>query len=81
MEGLPGKYSDLHGGELFAILQVPSRSTAGDDKSKMGDVCELRELSLPDEAIGCIAFRKHDEETAEMKRMFVTDKCRGMGLG
>ncbi len=32
-------------------------------------------------AIGCGAFKKYDEETVEIKRMFVRTKNRGQGVG
>ena len=32
-------------------------------------------------ALGCIAFRRHDATTAEMKRMYVDPRSRGRGLG
>jgi len=32
-----------------------------------------------DEAIGCGAFKKYDEQTAEIKRMFVREENRGKG--
>ena len=33
------------------------------------------------EDAGCIAFRKLDDETCELKRVFLRDRYRGLGLG
>lgn len=30
---------------------------------------------------GCAGIRKLDDETAELKRMYVQDRCRGQGIG
>lgn len=31
--------------------------------------------------VGCIAFKKLDETTCEVKRVFLYDECRGLGIG
>lgn len=36
---------------------------------------------LDGQAVGCIALRKHAENICEMKRLYVKNCCRGMGLG
>ena len=37
--------------------------------------------SLDGEAVGCVALRKLDDDTCEMKRMFVRPAARGTGTG
>ena len=34
-----------------------------------------------DVALGCVALRQHDDESCEMKRMYVDDAGRGQGIG
>jgi RimJ/RimL family protein N-acetyltransferase len=36
---------------------------------------------VDDEAVGCGAFKKYDDEKAEIKRMFVLPQYRGQGIG
>ncbi len=37
--------------------------------------------TVDDNDAGCIAFRKLDDETCEIKRVFLYDEYRGLGLG
>ncbi len=34
-----------------------------------------------DEPVGCVAIRRHDDTTAEVKRMYVRPSMRGRGVG
>ncbi|HQA08318.1 MAG TPA: GNAT family N-acetyltransferase [Syntrophomonadaceae bacterium] len=36
---------------------------------------------LDGQAVGCIALRKHAGNICEMKRLYVKNSCRGLGLG
>jgi len=36
---------------------------------------------LDDEPVGCGCFKKFDDSSAEVKRMFVKDTARGKGIG
>lgn len=36
---------------------------------------------IDDKAVGCIAFRKISEDTCEMKRLYVRDNYRRLGIG
>lgn len=36
---------------------------------------------LDGQAVGCVALRKHARNICEMKRLYVNDRCRGLGLG
>jgi len=38
-------------------------------------------VSVDGEDAGCIAFRRLDDETCELKRVFLRDRYRGLGLG
>ena len=37
-------------------------------------------IYLEDEAVGCGCFKKYNQNTAELKRMFVSPKARGLGI-
>jgi putative acetyltransferase len=50
----------------------------GDYAPPDGDLLLCRDLGL---ALGCVAFKRLDEEACEMKRMFVPPTARGRGVG
>ena len=46
-----------------------------------GALLIARDMARADSAAGCVALRRIDAGTGEMKRMFVRDHYRGSGLG
>jgi DNA-binding MarR family transcriptional regulator/GNAT superfamily N-acetyltransferase len=72
------------------VNELNRRFEAGWDPSKSisADEAELRPpagifllASLHDTPIGCAALKFHGEEPAEVKRMWVSDSARGLGIG
>ena len=44
------------------------------------DFENLLVAELEGEVVGTIAYQKYDDETAEIKRLYVNNKCRGLGI-
>jgi ribosomal protein S18 acetylase RimI-like enzyme len=77
--------------EMWADMAVRYADDPAAPEPK-GDTDDLRpeELSPPtgrfivaydgDEAVACGAFRRHDDDTAEIKRMWVRPSARGRGI-
>lgn len=59
----------------------PERSIPADAEELTGPHGLLLLARLHGEAIGCGALKLHDEEPAEIKRMWVDPAARGLGLG
>jgi len=59
----------------------PARSIPADDESLRLPVGLLLVATRDGEPIGCGALKFHDDAPAELKRMWVADSARGLGLG
>ena len=59
----------------------PGRSIPADDDELRPPKGLLLVATLRGDPIGCGALKFHDEEPAELKRMWVADSARGLGLG
>ena len=70
MRGLIREYADGLGVDL----------SFQDLEAELADPLGFYEVVLLAEG-GCVALRRLDEETAEMKRLYVLPKARGTGLG
>ena len=70
MRGLIREYADGLGVDL----------SFQDLEAELADPLGFYEVVLLAEG-GCVALRQLDEETAEMKRLYVLPKARGTGLG
>ncbi len=75
--------------ELY-VNELNRRFEAGWDPSKSISAAEaeLRPpagifllASLHEQPMGCVALKFHGEEPAEIKRMWVSDSARGLGIG
>lgn len=59
----------------------PSRSISADDDELRPPAGLLIVATLRAEPVGCGALKFHDDEPAEIKRMWVAESARGLGLG
>jgi ribosomal protein S18 acetylase RimI-like enzyme len=66
LAALPGDYASPDGRLFLAVLDPPRA---------------VDSPSPPSEVVGCIALRKIDGETCEMKRLYVRPHGRGRGFG
>ena len=70
---------------LVALLDKGLRVTDGDDFSfftqfnKLDDIKHVIVAYSGEIAVGCGAFKKYSDDTAEIKRMFVREDFRGKG--
>ncbi len=51
-----------------------------DQYNKLDDIKHIIIYYENNIALGCGAFKEHDQETVEIKRMFTTEKARGKGV-
>jgi len=68
-------------GERFERGFDPGRSLPADDADLRPPRGVLLVARLRDEPVGCGAVKLHDDEPAELKRMWVSPAGRGLGLG
>jgi DNA-binding MarR family transcriptional regulator/GNAT superfamily N-acetyltransferase len=59
----------------------PARSITADDEELRPPAGLLLVVSLGADPIGCGALKFHDNEPAELKRMWVDESARGLGVG
>jgi DNA-binding MarR family transcriptional regulator/GNAT superfamily N-acetyltransferase len=59
----------------------PARSISADDEELRPPAGLLLVVSLGADPIGCGALKFHDNEPAELKRMWVAESARGLGVG
>ena len=59
----------------------PARSITADDEELRPPAGLLLVVSLGTDPIGCGALKFHDNEAAELKRMWVAESARGLGVG
>ena len=59
----------------------PARSISADDRELTPPAGLLVVATLHSEPVGCGALKFHDDEPAEIKRMWVATAVRGLGLG
>jgi GNAT superfamily N-acetyltransferase len=59
----------------------PARSIPADDEELRRPAGLLLVATLDGEPIGCGALKFHGDEPAELKRMWVADSARGLGIG
>jgi DNA-binding MarR family transcriptional regulator/predicted GNAT family N-acyltransferase len=59
----------------------PARSITGDDEELRPPAGLLLVVSLGADPIGCGALKFHDNAPAELKRMWVAESARGLGVG
>jgi GNAT superfamily N-acetyltransferase len=67
--------------EYAASLDLDGHFEGFDDELAQLPYEALLVASLDGEAVGCVALRRLDRETCEMKRMFVRPAARGTGAG
>lgn len=72
-QNLPGKYSTINRGALFlAEKQVGNDEPTDKEEKKAANIKTV---------VGCVALRKIDEITSEMKRLYVVPQARGLSVG
>lgn len=69
---LPGDYAPPGGRLFLALADAPNLPGHNEQPSSTGAASNVA---------GCIALRKIDGETCEMKRLYVRDLYRGRGIG
>ncbi len=71
---------------LVAKLDAGLAITDGDEHAfydqfnQLDDIKYVIVLYKDEKAVGCGAIKKYGSETMEIKRMFVLEECRGLGL-
>jgi DNA-binding MarR family transcriptional regulator/GNAT superfamily N-acetyltransferase len=76
---LQAYFSELHG--RFEAGFDPARSLVADEEELRPPAGLLLVATLGADPIGCGALRFHDDAPAELKRMWVAESARGLGIG
>jgi len=80
---LPGRYSpQLRGSILLARLEPPPFTTTKTTvTTKTTTTNEDSPRPMSGDVVGCVALHRLDEETCELKRLYVRSEARGYGVG
>jgi GNAT superfamily N-acetyltransferase len=80
LEALPGKYAPPDGSLIVARLEpLPGRTES--EASTPAALPTGTGAAASGDLVGCVALRRIDATTCEMKRLFVRDRAKGLGIG